>query len=133
VAAVAAGASATILHVLVTNVTLAGFDPFCSARPLGEALGRAADGGASLLAFGFENREQLSPFMFYARRPLVELARPRELEAALRGRACALVPAGEYARFRDTLRDLPHRDERIGALRLVVVSGAAGCPAVESR
>jgi len=129
-AAAALGLSATVVHLLVTLVVLPRFDPLASARPLAEALGRAADDGVALLAFGFDNREELSPYLFYGRRPIVETRTKGELEGRLTGaRACVLMPARAYSTLPASLRSLAVDDRSVGELHLALVSGTAGgCP-----
>src|SRR5207302_422319 len=67
-AAVAVAACSAALQLVITQVVLPEFNVFCSARPWGEQLGRAARGGAAVMTFGFSNREAVSPFLFYAGR-----------------------------------------------------------------
>ena len=111
----------------MTHVSLPNFNPFCSARLLGAALGRAADDGVSLVAFGFDNREQLSPFMFYARRQFPEISDPALLAAQLQGRpACALMREQEYAAVAAVLPGSPVPQGTLNALRFVVVESARG-------
>src|SRR5439155_1466007 len=65
-AAVAVAACSAALQLVITQVVLPEFNVFCSARPWAEHLGRAARAGASVMTFGFSNREAVSPFLFYA-------------------------------------------------------------------
>jgi 4-amino-4-deoxy-L-arabinose transferase-like glycosyltransferase len=129
-AAVAVGASAIMVHLLIAWVTLPAFNPFCSARELGESLARSADGGVRLMTWGFHNREAVSPLMFYAQRPLPEIQSRHHLERILPGeRACAVVPTVAYPRLPRSLRALPVTKWEIGGLGLKLVAGAPGsCP-----
>jgi len=131
-AAALLGVSATVVHLCFTRVVLPRFDAVVSARPFAEALGRAGDGGSALFAFGFDNREQLSPLLFYGRHALVEATSTRDLAAPLRGRACVVMPADARGQAAASLRERAAGEQRIGDLRLVLVSGAeGGCPEVE--
>ncbi|HLY37556.1 MAG TPA: hypothetical protein VKU61_05940, partial [Candidatus Binatia bacterium] len=81
---------------------------------------------------GFDNREQLSPLLFYGRHALVEATSTRDLAAPLRGRACVVMPADARGQAAASLRERAAGEQRIGDLRLVLVSGAeGGCPEVE--
>jgi len=119
-----------MVHLLIAWVTLPAFNPFCSARELGESLARSADGGVRLMSWGFHNREEVSPLMFYANRPLPEIRSRHHLGRILPGeRACAVVPAVAYPRLPPPLRALPSEKWHIGGLRLKLVSGTTGsCP-----
>ena len=131
-AAALLGLSATVVHLCVTLVVLPRFDAVASARPFAEALGRAGDGGSALFAFGFDNREQLSPLLFYGRHALVEATSVRDLAAPLRGRACVVMPADARGNAAASLRERAAGERRIGDLRLVLVAGAeGGCPESE--
>ena len=132
-AAAAAGVSATVVHLLLTLTILPRLNGFVSARPVAEALGRAADDGVALVAFGFQNREQLSPFLFYGRHRVVEAQTPDDLEAHLIGaRACALMPAAAYLATGDRLRAHAVTRRSVGQRSFVLLSGSAGgCPAEE--
>jgi 4-amino-4-deoxy-L-arabinose transferase-like glycosyltransferase len=131
-AAVAAAASATVVHAAIVFAVLPRFDGFVSARRLGEALGRASRDGVSLVAYGFANRERLSALMFYAAAPVREVERAEDVDAILAsGRACALVPDGLHTALAGASR--ASTPARVGGLRLVLVSGAdGGCPDARS-
>src|SRR5205814_9924189 len=77
-AAVAAATSGIAVHLLAAMVTLPAFNAIASARPVGEALGRAGDDGVDVFTYGFDNPEAVSPFMFYATRTLPEVRGQRE-------------------------------------------------------
>ncbi len=116
-----------VVHLVIELVTLPSFNPLASARPLGRRLAQIAERDVRLLAFGFPNREALSPFLFYAGRKIPELSSPERLEWLLRSRpSCALVHARAYATLAPSVPDLAHTDERIGGLSLVLLSGTTG-------
>jgi 4-amino-4-deoxy-L-arabinose transferase-like glycosyltransferase len=129
-AAVAAAASATVVHGAIVFAVLPRFDAFVTARPLGEALGRASRDGVPLVAYGFANRERLSALMFYAGAPVREVERAEDVDRLLAsGRACVLAPADAHAALAGAARSRV----RVGGLRLVLVSGAGGgCPGAGS-
>jgi 4-amino-4-deoxy-L-arabinose transferase-like glycosyltransferase len=130
-AAVAAATSGVAVHLLTVAIALPAFDRFVSARPIGEALGRVADAGVSVFTHGFDNREAVSPFMFYARRTFPEASSKDDLERQLAsGPACALLPAEAYERVAHRVPTLPAVRRTLGARGLVLLSGSAGgCPA----
>ncbi len=126
-AAVAVAACSAALQLVITQVVLPEFNGFCSARPWGEQLGRAARGGASVMTFGFPNREVVSPFLFYAGRLIPDVRTASRLEQGLRhGPACALVRADADERLAAVLGDLSTTPGTVGRLRFVLVSGSAG-------
>jgi 4-amino-4-deoxy-L-arabinose transferase-like glycosyltransferase len=132
VAAVAAATSGMVVHLLIATVTLPAFNGFASARPIGEALGRAAEDGVDVFTFGFANPEEVSPVMFYAARTIPEVQNKRELRARLReGRACGLVRGTAYTRLPPDFAALPRTHVRFGELALVLLGGSEGaCPRV---
>jgi len=126
-AAVAVAACSAALQLVITQVVLPEFNVFCSARPWGEQLGRAARGGASVMTFGFSNREAVSPFLFYAGRLIPDVRTAPRLEQLLRrAPACALVRADAHEKLAAALGDLSTTSGTIGRLRVVLVSGSAG-------
>jgi len=129
-AAVAAAMSGVAVHLLTVAIALPAFDRFVSARPIGESLGRVADAGVSVFTHGFDNREAVSPFMFYARRTFPEASSNDDLERRLAsGPACALLPAEAYERVAHRVPTLPAVRRTLGARGLVLLSGSAGgCP-----
>jgi len=129
-AAVAAATSGVVVHLLTVAIALPAFDRFVSARPIGEALGRVAAAGVTVFTYGFDNREAVSPFMFYARRTFPEISHGDDLEQRLvGGPACALLPAEAYARVAHRLPTLPAVRRTVGTRDLVLLSGSAGgCP-----
>jgi 4-amino-4-deoxy-L-arabinose transferase-like glycosyltransferase len=129
-AALAAATSGVAVHLLTVVIALPAFDRFVSARPIGEALGRVAATGVSVFTYGFDNREAVSPFMFYARRTFPEVASKDELERRLvGGPACALLPAEAYERVARRVPTLPAVRRTLGARGLVLLPGSAGgCP-----
>jgi 4-amino-4-deoxy-L-arabinose transferase-like glycosyltransferase len=124
--ATALGAYLTALHLLITLIALPAFNPFCTARPWGEWLGRTAS-RTRMVAFGFRDSEALSPFLFYGRRRVPEIDRARALVAQLRGRpSCALIRETDYAKLASALPASPAVRGRVGALRFVLVESAPG-------
>ena len=130
VAAVAIATSGVIVHLLTVAIALPAFDRYVTARPIGEALGRVAGEGVSVFTYGFDNREAVSPFMFYARRTLPHASNAHDVERRLvGGRACALVTAEAYDRLAHRVPTLPAVRRAVGPRGLVLVSGSAGgCP-----
>jgi 4-amino-4-deoxy-L-arabinose transferase-like glycosyltransferase len=128
--AAAAAVSATTIHLLVVLVALPAFDTVVSARPVGEALGRAARGGIDVFTFGFDNRETVSQYLFYAEHRLPAVREIDALAERLLGRrACALVPAHAWERVRPALPGVTATARRIGGVSLMLVSGTVGgCP-----
>jgi len=121
-AATLAGASALLLHVIIATIVLPRFDVFCSARIWGEDMAKDAARGYRVVAFGFSNREALSPFMFYAGHRIEEIASERELTELLKeGHVYALVRYDAYARLTGLLRELPSTPGEVGRLRFVVI------------
>jgi 4-amino-4-deoxy-L-arabinose transferase-like glycosyltransferase len=129
-AAVAATSAALVVQLVVAGVTLPRFDVFCSAQPLGEALGQAARDGVDVFTWGFDNRERVSPYSFYAGRSLPTVHGVREVRERLAGgRACALVPADAWAPVQRGLPALAVTEQTVGRLRLALVTGSTGgCP-----
>ena len=126
-ATVAVAACSAALQLVITQAVLPEFDVFCSARPWGEQLGRAARGGAAVMTFGFTNQEVVSPFLFYAGHLIPDVHTARRLEQRLRRRpACALVRADAHEKLAAVLGDLATTPGTVGRLRFVLVSGSAG-------
>ena len=126
-AALTLAASCAVIQLVIALRLLPQFNAFCSARPWGEQLGRAARGGASVVTFGFPNREVVSPFLFHARRLIPEVRDAPQLESILRRRsACAVVRADAYAQLAPALDDLPATPATVGGLRFVLVSDRSG-------
>ena len=126
-AAASLAAYLTAIHLLLTLVILPNLNPLCTARPWAERLGRVADGGVPVVAFGFPDGDALSPFMFYARRQFLELRDARLLVAQLQARpACALMREQDYAALASVLPGLPVPDGTLNPLRFVVVETAQG-------
>ena len=126
-AALTLAASCAVIQLVIALRLLPQFNVFCSARPWGEQLGRAARGGASVVTFGFPNREVVSPFLFHAGRLIPEAPSAPQLERILSRRsACALVRADAYEKLAPALRDLPATPATVGGLRFVLVSDRSG-------
>ena len=114
--AVAVATSALVVHLLAAVVTLPAFDRLTSARPVGEALGRAADDGVDVFTYGFDNPEAVSPFMFYGRRTLPAAGSEENLLARLDGgRACGLVPVKAWTRLPPGPAHFPRRNGTWGS------------------
>ena len=117
----------TAIHLLLTVVILPNLNPLCTARPWAERLGRVADGGVPVVAFGFPDGEGLSPFLFYARRQFLELQDAGMLVAQLQARpACVLMREQDYAPLASVLPGSPVPQGTQSALRFVVVESARG-------
>ena len=117
----------TAIHLLLTLIILPNLNPLCTARPWAERLGRVADSGVPVVAFGFPDGTGLSPFMFYARRQFPEISDPGLLAAQLQGRpACALMREQEYAAVAAVLPGSPVPQGTLNTLRFVVVESARG-------
>ena len=126
-AAASLAAYLTAIHLLLTLIILPKLNPLCTARPWAERLGRVADSGVPVVAFGFPDGTGLSPFMFYARRQFPEISDPGLLAAQLQGRpACALMREQEYAAVAAVLPGSPVPQGTLNALRFVVVESARG-------
>ena len=126
-AVLAMGTSCAVIQLVIALRLLPQFNVFCSARPWGEQLGRAARGGASVMTFGFPNREVVSPFLFHAGLPIPAVRSAAHLERSLRRRpACALIRADAYERLAPALGDLPATPAMVGGLRFVLVSDRSG-------
>jgi len=131
-AAIAAAACGTVLHLVLVISVLPRLNPFCTTRPWAEGLGRAARNGVRLAAFGFPDREALSPFMFYAHRRIHEVQPTLQLEKLLaRGSICVLIRRDAYTRLAPSVRALPSTFGAAGGLYFVLVSARVGeCPQV---
>jgi len=126
-AALALATSCAVIQLVIALQLLPEFNVFCSARPWGEQLGRAARGGAAVMTFGFPNREVVSPFLFHAGRLIPAVRSAPRLERKLRRRpACALVRADAYEQLAPVLGDLPATPAMVGGLRFVLVSDRSG-------
>jgi hypothetical protein len=87
-----------IVHLLTVAIALPAFDRYVTARPIGEALGRVAGEGVSVFTYGFDNREAVSPFMFYAG----ERSRTRRTSTTSSGASSAAGRAPSSRRRRTT-------------------------------
>ena len=132
-AAASLAAYLTAIHLLLTLVILPNLNPLCTARPWAERLGRVADRGVPVVAFGFTDASALSPFMFYARRQFPELQDVELLVAQLQVRpACALMREQAYAAVASLLPGSPVPRRALNGLRFVVVESHRGLCSMES-
>jgi hypothetical protein len=114
------------VHLVVVEVTLPAIDPLVSPRPWAERLARLTDQGAPVVVFDFRESEQLSPFMFYARRLFETVPNRAALAVRLRAApACVLFHAKDYTELAGVVPGTPVvRDE--GPFSLVLVETEPG-------
>jgi 4-amino-4-deoxy-L-arabinose transferase-like glycosyltransferase len=117
----------TAVHLVVVQVTLPAIDPLVSARPWAERLARLAGEGTPVLVFGFRESEQLSPFMFYARRCFETVADTEALAIRLRAApACVLFRSEDYAELAGAVPGTPVVHDTLGPFPLVLVETQPG-------
>src|SRR5262249_16279573 len=107
------GAYLTALHLMLALILLPRLTARASARPQAERLGRVAEEGVALLAFGNFDSQALSPILFYARHDVAQIGSVGALVMRLRnGPACALIRPEDYADLAGVLPGSPVRDVR---------------------
>jgi hypothetical protein len=117
----------TAVHLVIVQVALPAIDPLISARPWAERLARLAGEGTPVVVFGFRESEQLSPFMFYARRCFETVADHKALAIRLRvAPACVLFRSKDYAELAGVVPGTPVMRDTLGPFPLVLVETQPG-------
>jgi len=121
------GAYLTALHLMLALILLPRLNPLASVRPQAERLGRVAEQGVALLAFGDFDSQALSPILFYARHDVAQIGSVDTLVTRLRsGPACALIRPADYADLAGVLPGSPVRGARPPTPRFLLVESAPG-------
>lgn len=117
----------TGVHLLLSLVVFPRLNPLASPRPDAERLGRLANRGVHVMAFGTDDGTALSPILFYAGHEVPKIETVGTLVAHWQaGAACALIRTTDYAELAPKLSAPPVPTHLLPGSRFALVESAPG-------